>query len=118
VSILSVKDMAGVEDKFGVSWQLILTNPEGEERPIIVPSLMFVGDNTGKAEEASDFYLSVFKDSKRGALARYPAGMEPDKEGSVMFTDFKLLGQWFVAMDSAQKHDFAFNEGISFYREL
>jgi predicted 3-demethylubiquinone-9 3-methyltransferase (glyoxalase superfamily) len=103
-----------VEDKFGVSWQLILTNPEGEERPIIVPSLMFVGDNTGKAEEASDFYLSVFKDSKRGALARYPAGMEPDKEGSVMFTDFKLLGQWFVAMDSAQKHDFAFNEGISF----
>src|SRR3989344_5698419 len=33
-----------VQDKYGISWQLILTNPEGEERPIVIPSLMFVGD--------------------------------------------------------------------------
>lgn len=102
-----------IQDRYGLSWQLILTNPEGEERPLIIPSLLFVGDVCGKAEEASDFYLSVFKDSKRGAIARYPGGMEPDKEGSVMFTDFKLLGQWFAAMDSARMHDFAFNEAIS-----
>jgi predicted 3-demethylubiquinone-9 3-methyltransferase (glyoxalase superfamily) len=102
-----------VEDKYGLSWQLILTDPEGEERPLIIPSLMFVRDLCGKAEEASDFYLSVFKDSSRGAIARYPAGMEPDKEGTVMFTDFKLLGQWFAAMDSAQKHQFNFNEAVS-----
>ena len=102
-----------VQDKFGLSWQLILTNPEGEERPLIIPSLLFVGDVYGKAEEASDFYISVFKDAKRGAIARYPAGMEPDKEGAVMFTDFKLEGQWFAAMDSARQHDFAFNEAIS-----
>ena len=57
--------------------------------------------------------LSVFEDSKRGALARYPAGMEPEREGTIMFTDFKLAGQWFVAMDSAQQHDFAFNEAVS-----
>ena len=103
-----------IQDKYGLSWQLILTNPEGEERPLIIPSLMFVGDVYGKAEEASDFYLSVFKNSKRGAIARYPAGMEPDKEGAVMFTDFMLEGQWFAAMDSAHEHDFAFNEAISF----
>lgn len=36
-----------IQDKFGLSWQLILTNPEGEERPTIVPSLMFVGDQCG-----------------------------------------------------------------------
>lgn len=102
-----------VQDKFGLSWQLILTNPEGEERPFIIPSLLFVGDVYGKAEEASDFYISVFKDAKRGMIARYPAGMEPDKEGAVMFTDFKLEGQWFAAMDSARQHDFAFNEAIS-----
>ncbi len=102
-----------IQDKYGLSWQLILTNPEGEERPLIIPSLMFVGDVCGRAEEASDFYLSVFKDSKRGAVARYSAGMEPDKEDTVMFTDFKLLGQWFAAMDSARMHDFGFNEAIS-----
>ncbi len=102
-----------IQDKYGLSWQLILTNPEGEERPLIIPSLLFVGDVYGKAEEASDFYLSVFKNSKRSAMARYPAGMEPDKEGAVMFTDFMLERQWFAAMDSAHEHNFAFNEAIS-----
>jgi predicted 3-demethylubiquinone-9 3-methyltransferase (glyoxalase superfamily) len=102
-----------VQDKYGLTWQLIYTNPEGEERPLIIPSLMFVGDLTGKAEEATDFYLSVFKDSKRGAIARYPAGMEPDEESTIMFTDFKLAGQWFAAMDSGRMHDFAFNEAVS-----
>ncbi len=75
---------------------------------------MFVGNVCGKAEEATDFYLSVFKHARRGAIARYPAGMEPDQEGMVMFTDFQLEGQWFAAMDSAHMHDFAFNEAISF----
>ena len=102
-----------IQDKYGLSWQLILTNPEGEVRPPIIPSLMFVRKVYGKAEEASDFYLSVFKKKKRGTIARYPAGMEPDKEGAVMFTDFMLEGQWFAAMDSAREHDFAFNEAIS-----
>src|SRR3989344_5220429 len=50
-----------IQDKYGVSWQLILTKPEGDEKPLILPSLMFVGNVCGKTEEASDFYLSVFK---------------------------------------------------------
>lgn len=103
-----------LQDKYGLSWQLILTNPEGEERPPIIPSLLFVGDVCGKAEAATDLYLSVFKNARRGALSRYPAGMEPDREGTVMFTDFQLEDQWFAAMDSAHTHDFAFNEAISF----
>lgn len=102
-----------VQDKYGLSWQLILTNPEGEIRPVIIPSLLFVGDVCGKAEAASDYYLSVFKDSARGTIARYPAGMEPDQAGTIMFTDFALFGQWFTAMDSAREHNFAFNEAIS-----
>ncbi|MEZ4678782.1 MAG: VOC family protein [Caldilineaceae bacterium] len=102
-----------VQDKYGLSWQLILTNPDGEIRPVIIPSLLFVGDVCGKAEAASDYYLSVFQDSARGTIARYPAGMAPDQEGTVMFTDFALCGQWFTAMDSAREHNFAFNEAIS-----
>jgi predicted 3-demethylubiquinone-9 3-methyltransferase (glyoxalase superfamily) len=103
-----------IQDKYGLSWQLILTNPEGEDRPFFTPSLLFVGDVCGKAEEATDFYLSVFKDSRRGALVHYPPGMAPDKEGSVMFTDFMLENQWFAAMDSARNHGFGFNEAVSF----
>ena len=53
-----------VQDKFGLSWQLILTKPEGEERPLIIPSLLFVGGVCGKAEEASNFYLSLFENWK------------------------------------------------------
>ena len=49
-----------------------------------------------------------------GALARYGAGQEPDKEGTLMFADFMLENQWFAAMDSAHEHHFAFNEAISF----
>lgn len=102
-----------IQDRYGLSWQLILTNPEGEERPFIVPSFLFVGNVAGKAGDAIHLYLSVFKDSKMGAIQYYGAGQEPDKEGTVMFADFMLEGQWFAAMDSAHQHDFAFNEAIS-----
>jgi len=103
-----------IQDKYGLSWQLILSDPEGEERPAIVPSLMFKGDVCGKAEEATDFYISVFKNSRRGNIFRYPAGMEPDKEGTVMYTDFMIESQWVAAMDSVREPKFNFNEAISF----
>ncbi len=103
-----------VQDKFGLSWQVILTNPAGEPRPTIIPSLLFAGSACGKAEEATNFYLSVFKQTKRGTIARYPAGMAPDKEGTVMFTDYQLEGQWFATMDSARTPEAVFNEAISF----
>jgi len=103
-----------IQDKYGLSWQLILSNPEGDSRPPIVPSMLFVGENCGKAEEAINFYLSVFRNSKQGNLIRYSAGPESDKEGTIMFADFMLENYWFAAMDSAREHNFAFNEAISF----
>ncbi len=107
------KHYGWIQDRYGLSWQLILTEPEGEERPFIVPSLMFVGAVAGRAEEAINLYLSVFNNSKMGAIHRYGPGQEPDQEGTVMFADFMLAGQWFAAMDSAYPHEFAFNEAIS-----
>lgn len=103
-----------IQDKYGLSWQLILTDPDGDLRPDILPSLLFVGSNCGKAEEASGFYQSVFKNSKPGIIARYPDGMAPDKEGTVMYTDFTIENYWLAAMDSAHPHDFSFNEAVSF----
>lgn len=104
-----------VEDRFGVSWQLILTDPEGDERPRMIPSLLFTQNVFGKAEEALMFYTSVFKaDTKLGTLARYPAGSPQGTEGTLMFGEAKLDGGWITAMDGPGEHAFAFNEAISF----
>ena len=103
-----------IQDRYGLSWQLILTSPEGDPRPSILPSLLFVGDNVGRAEEAIRFYLSAFKDSKMGEAHRYGPDQLPDKEGTIMFADFMLEKYWFAAMDSAREHNFNFNEAVSF----
>lgn len=103
-----------VKDRYGLSWQLILTDPEGEPRPFIVPSLLFAGKNVNRAEEAIKFYLSVFKDSKQGILARYSEDTGPAKKGSLMFADFQLNDLWMAAMDSGEEQAFVFNEAVSF----
>ncbi|MHB8870978.1 MAG: VOC family protein [Candidatus Doudnabacteria bacterium] len=103
-----------VQDKYGVSWQLILSNANGEPRPNIMPSLLFTGSLYGKAEAAMKFYMSVFKDSKEGIISHYGKGKEPDTEEAVMYEDFSILGEWFAAMESALPHKFTFNEAISF----
>lgn len=103
-----------LEDRFGVNWQLMLTDPEGDERPFIVPSLTFVGEVAGRAEEAIELYASVFDGSKRGIEARYGPDQPHDEEGTLMFADFMIEGQWLAAMDSAHPdHAFTFDEGVS-----
>lgn len=102
-----------VQDKYGLSWQVMAMG----ERPItqrIISTMMFVGDVCGKAEEAIQFYASVFHDSNVGNIMRYEAGEDPDKEGTIKHAAFTLEGKEFAAMDSARMHDFAFNEAISF----
>ena len=99
-------------DRYGLSWQVSLA--WGEETTRITPSVMFVGDHVGQAEEAINFYTSVFADSEVGELSRYTEGQEPDKEGTIAYGPFVLAGQDFAAMDSAREHDFTFNEAVSF----
>lgn len=103
-----------VQDRYGFSWQLILTDPDGEPRPFIIPALMFGGPVQNRAQEAIKYYTSVFKDSKQGDVAPYGEDTGPAKAASVMFADFMLEGQWFAAMDSGVEQDFTFNEAISF----
>lgn len=99
-------------DRYGLSWQISAAGEEGT--PHITPSLMFVGAHARQAEEAMNFYASVFSDSGVGDLFRYTEGQEPDKEGTIAFGPFVLAGQDFAAMDSAREHDFTFNEAVSF----
>jgi predicted 3-demethylubiquinone-9 3-methyltransferase (glyoxalase superfamily) len=101
------------EDQYGLSWQLMYAGDEKVHQRI-APSLMFVGEVCGKAEEAMSFYTTVFPDSAAGPVLRWGAGEEPDREGTVKHARFTLAGQEFAAMDSAYEHEFGFNEAISF----
>lgn len=107
------KHYGWVQDKYGVTWQLILTDPAGDPRPFVIPSLMFSGEHQNQAEAAMKFYLDTFKNSRAGQVARYPQPTGPAAQDSVMFADFMLENQWFATMDSGVEQDFTFNEGVS-----
>jgi predicted 3-demethylubiquinone-9 3-methyltransferase (glyoxalase superfamily) len=80
-------------------------------RQKISPFLWF--DN--QAEEAANFYVSVFKNSRIKAVSRYgEAGREVHgrQPGSVMVVDFELDGQSFAALNGGPL--FKFNEAVSF----
>jgi predicted 3-demethylubiquinone-9 3-methyltransferase (glyoxalase superfamily) len=100
-----------VQDKYGVSWQIIFAEGDYEQR--IMPALMFTQDICGQAEEAVNFYASVFPDSRAQVLARYERGEEPEQEGTVKYAQLILDGQEFGVMESALNHNFKFNEAIS-----
>ncbi len=99
---------AWIEDKFGVSWQIIMVDMPQK----VAPCLMFIGAQHGRAHEAIKFYTSIFKNSSQDFLVNYPAesGEPPN---TVMHASFTLEGQKFIAMDSALKHEFETCQGNS-----
>ena len=81
----------------------------------ITPNLWF----DGNAQEAVDYYLSVFKGSKIISTMNYPKSKEEgladfqlDLAGKVLTIEFELLGQRFVAINAGP--EFKFNNAISF----
>jgi predicted 3-demethylubiquinone-9 3-methyltransferase (glyoxalase superfamily) len=74
----------------------------------ITPFLWF----DGTAEEAMNFYVSIFKNSKVGSVSRYGEG-GPGPKGSVMSATFQLLGQEFIALNGGPM--FTFSPAISFF---
>lgn len=101
-----------VADRYGVNWQLFLTNPDGAPRPFILPSLLFGDGVQNRAGEAIDFYASVFG-GHVGMVSHYPEPTGPATTDSLNFAEVELLGQWFVAMDSGVEQDSSFNCGVS-----
>ena len=99
-----------VQDKYGVSWQLNLL--PGKQR--MVPCLMFVGDQYGKAEEAMKQYSSLFPGSEIRLLIRNGAE-EGGDAGTVQLALFTLHGQEFIVMDSPLDHPFTFTEATSLF---
>jgi predicted 3-demethylubiquinone-9 3-methyltransferase (glyoxalase superfamily) len=101
-----------VQDKFGVNWQLSFGKLD-EVGQKFTPTLMFTGKRNGEAEQAIQFYTSVFKESLIVGILRYPGGMN-EVEGNVQHAQFSLGGHVFMAMDSSLEPHFDFSEAISF----
>ncbi|MCR6097998.1 VOC family protein [Salipaludibacillus agaradhaerens] len=76
----------------------------------VTPFLTFFG----QAEEAMNFYTSIFENSKIINITRYKAG-EAGKEGSVMHAVFSINGQDMMCIDSNVKHEWTFTPAVSFY---
>jgi predicted 3-demethylubiquinone-9 3-methyltransferase (glyoxalase superfamily) len=106
------KKYGWLQDKYGLSWQLSMSEHPQVGRKI-TPLLMYTGSATGKAKEAIEFYTGIFPNSKIDMLAAYEKG-EGDQEGFLKHARFTLCGLRFMAMDSSVKHEFNFNEAISF----
>ncbi|MEZ4996011.1 MAG: VOC family protein [Bacteroidales bacterium] len=105
------KKYGWVEDRYGVSWQLYT----GEEEHIIqklVPTLMFLGRNNGKAEEAVGFYTSVLPDAQPRGMLRY-TGAEGEVAGNIQHGEFMISDYLFMIMDSSMSGEFNFTEGVS-----
>jgi predicted 3-demethylubiquinone-9 3-methyltransferase (glyoxalase superfamily) len=99
-------------DRYGLSWQ-VMHDGRGEIDQAIVPTLLFVGDVCGRAEEAAQHYASIFPNSEIGPIDRYGEGDEPDRPGTVKHLSVSLSGYQLAAMDSAHAHDYGFNEAVS-----
>jgi predicted 3-demethylubiquinone-9 3-methyltransferase (glyoxalase superfamily) len=81
----------------------------------VVPCLMFVGDQCGRAAEAIDLYLSAFPGSRVISIERF--GGDAGGEQGVKHARFEIAGQEVAAMDSAADHRFTFTPAISLFVE-
>lgn len=101
-----------LNDKFGVSWQFALGKIEDVGQKI-TPCFTFVGRQYGMAEDAINFYCTVFKEHKIDGILRYGKNEPPDIEGKVKHSQIAFNGQKFMFMESAEQYNFSFTEGVS-----
>lgn len=102
-------------DKYNVSWQVML-HSEMEIEQQIVPSLFFVNEQKGKAQQAVDFYMSLFDNSTLIVADKYGEN-DVQPQGYMKYARFTLNNNPFSAMDNAQPHQDNFTEGVSFVIE-
>ena len=101
-----------VQDRYGVSWQLMLVeNAQAVQK--ITPNLLFSNEACGKAEEAIKYYTEVFENSEIGTVSRYAPGEAESPEAKINYGAFQLDGVDFSAMDNGFEADFNFNEAFS-----
>jgi predicted 3-demethylubiquinone-9 3-methyltransferase (glyoxalase superfamily) len=81
----------------------------------ITTYLLFVGEQSGKAEEAINLYTSLFRDSEVKHLEHFKAGEPAGVEGTVKQAIFTLAGLEYRAMDGGAGHQFSFTPAVSIF---
>lgn len=90
-------------DRYGVEWQLILL----KHKQKIAPCFLFVDKLLGKGDEALNFYMSLFKNSKVEFMAR------SENTETIAHAVFSLDGQDFVLMEGQGEHHYTFSHAFS-----
>ena len=101
-----------VEDKYGLSWQVIYTEGFEYEQKITM-QLMFSGHTTGKANEAIKYYTDLFKDGVIGDIHEYEEGQAVQEDAKISHANFSILDTEILASDNGTQTDYTFNEAIS-----
>lgn len=107
------KRYAWIQDKYGLSWQIMLVE-DIKEHQRIRPVLLFTEDVCGRAEEALSYYLSIFEGSSKGDVNYYQTGEAMDHRAKINYSELNIQGNQIIAMDHEQGGDFTFNEAFSF----
>ena len=101
-----------VNDKYGVSWQLMESDEPVEPRSSVIPALMFGGAAQNRAAEAIEFYTQVLG-AKLDSAFPYGAPTEVATAEALMYAQFTLGEDCVAAMDSGVRQDFTFTPGVS-----
>lgn len=101
-----------VEDKYGLTWQLISAEGMPYEQKII-PSLMFSGTVNGKAREAMSYYTELFQDGEVLAIHEYEEGQVNTPQAEIAHATFKVMDMEMTVADNGEETDYTFNEAVS-----
>jgi predicted 3-demethylubiquinone-9 3-methyltransferase (glyoxalase superfamily) len=99
-----------VQDKFGVSWQLMVSEPVDEQ--FFLPAMMFSQTQAGNAEKAMQTYSSIFPNASIHSINCYSPG-EQDTTGFIKHGRFVINNYHLVAFDSSMPAMPVFNQGVS-----
>lgn len=101
-----------VEDKYGLSWQVIYTEGFEYDQKITV-QLMFSGAVNGQAKEAITYYTDIFKDGVIGDIHEYGEGESHHPDSIISHANFSILDTEIFASDNGNEVDYTFNEAVS-----
>ncbi len=101
-----------IQDKYGLSWQLMFVEDEKISQKI-TPCMLFSNEVCGSTEEALNYYTEIFENSNVEFISRYGEGEASNQKAKINYALFKISGYNFAAMDNGYDADFNFNESFS-----